>query len=253
MRYTNLELLKKVSRAINSDEVDALDETLESLDILDIMERTLDDICSRRHWEFMKDKVAQAIAGSHVVELTIPPAVVRMQQLRYNTSAGWKTLTYMEPDLFMQRLQTTGDNTDTVTINGVEIYPRNDADPQYFTSFNEQTVVLDSYNSSVDASGVDYTKSYIAGIVKPTFDFDELTSASVYQDIPELMFNYWLWETIAVASAELRQMDSQRAERSARRAYIRLLSLEPVTNDDGNAPVSYGRTKPSSMRKIRRV
>lgn len=252
MRYTNYEMLKSIARAINSDEVDTLDETLESLDILEIMSRTLDDICSRRYWEFMKDKVAQLEAGTHAVELSIPDAVVHIQTLRYNTVNGWKTLTYLEPDHFMRRLQEKPASYDTVVINGVEIYPSNTDDPTYYTSFDEVNLVFDAYDSSVDASGLDYTKTYLQGIVKPTFNFAE-NSDAITQAIPELMFNYWLWEAISVASVELREITNNRAERSARRAYIRLLGMEPVTQQDGSAPVNLGRRAPRGAKTIRRV
>ena len=259
MRYTNLKLLQQVARALNSDEVDLVDETLESQDILGIMERTLDDILGRRHWEFMRDKLGVMTAGNSVIQTTLPIQLVRLQELQYRDTSivegKYTKLIYMESQDFIRRLQSNdkaASNTDEVDIGGVKVWPRNDVRPMFYTSLDELTILVDSYDISEDATGIDATKMSVLGILKPVFDFT-ITSGAITQAIPEQMFNYWLWETIAVASSELRQVSNQRAERSARRAYTRLLELEPTTRRDDGQDIDYGRTNPSRLRRTKRV
>ncbi|AUR81834.1 head completion adaptor [Vibrio phage 1.015.O._10N.222.51.E5] len=257
MRYTNLDLLQKVARAINSDEVDALDETLESTDILDIMERSLDDILMRRHWEFMKDKQSVGLTGDSAINILLPTNVVRIQCIRHldaGDQGHYVDLQYLEPADFTRRLQSndaSNSNTDEIIINGVKMWPRNDTAPRYYTSFDELSITVDSYDKALLATGVDPDRIAIQGIHKPVLDFS-LGSEGIIQPIPEQMHNYWLNETIALCSVELRQQEHPRAERMARRAYIRLLDLEPVTQRDGLSRKSRGRTPRggASRRKI---
>ncbi|AUR83383.1 head completion adaptor [Vibrio phage 1.139.A._10N.261.48.C6] len=257
MRYTNLQLLQKVARAINSDEVDTMDESLESMDIVDIMERSLDDILMRRHWEFMKDKQSVALTGNSAINVTLPDSVVRIQCIRHldeGDQGQYVDLQYLEPADFTRRLQgndASNSNTDEVLINGVKLWPRNDTAPRYYTSFDELSITVDSYDNTLLATGVDPDRIAIQGVHKPVLDFTAGTE-SVVQPIPEQMHNYWLNETIALCSVELRQQEHPRAERMARRAYIRLLDLEPVTRKDGLSRKSKGRTPRggASRRKI---
>lgn len=251
-KKTLLEMVSNVADAINSDEVTSLDlAPIETEDIVTIVLAVLEDIILRNDWEFLKDKPMQMLAGTNVIELTIPTTVSKVQTFRYRrldggVQTGWSTLKYMYPDEFLKRLQ-QGDPTltvhDTVTINSVELYPRNDIAPRFWTSFDEKTIVVDSYDKAQNASGIVLTDSAI--LATNYLDFTGstgLTRETWVAPIPESLFTYWEQEAVAEAFVTLRQAENGRAERRSRRSYIQQIKKEPVTNkDEGNQEVNYGR------------
>lgn len=248
-KRTLLQMVQKVAKNINSDEVTTLAEnTVEINDITDIVLDTLEDIVSRGEFEFLRDRPMQLEAGTNILELTIPSTVKRVQTVKYRREEGgqqseFRTLKYMYPKEYINHLQKnrpTDANTDTVTVNGVEIYPRNNRPPRYWTSFNETTIMLDSYDAAQNAAGIDATDSAILATIY--LDFTGSDDETWVAPIPESLFPLWLQESTAEAAVKLRQVEDPRAERKARRSYVQQLRQEPVTNrDEGSQEVNYGR------------
>lgn len=248
-KRTLLQIVKKMAQKTGSDEVTTLSEdSIEIQDMVDCALEVLEDIIYRNDWEFLKDQLAQLEAGSNAIELSIPDNVRKIQTLRYRyEDAGvqncFRTLRYMYPDEFMKRLQNnkpTDADTTTVTINGVELYPKTNRHPRYWTSFDEQNVVLDSYDSTQNPTGVDATDSAI--IATLYLDFTGSDADSWVAPIPESLFTLWEQEAVAEAFVQFRQTENSRAERRSRRTYVQQIKKEPVTHkDEGSDEVNYGR------------
>lgn len=250
MKRTLLQMIKEVAVAINSDEVTSLaDDSLEIQDIRRLTLNALEDMMARNDWEFLRDHPLQLEAGTNVVQLTIPATVRKLQTVKYRrldggVQKGFTTLRYMYPHEYLKRLQDvnpTEANVDTVTLaSGVEVYVRNDRAPRYWTSFDEQTVMFDSYDAAQNASGIDADDSAILATVH--FDFDGSDEETWEAPLPPNVFTLWLQEAIAECSVKLRQVEDPREERKARRSYIQQIRKEPVTNkDEGSDEVNFGR------------
>ena len=248
---TLLEMVQQVAIAINSDEVTSLiDDSIEVQDITRLTLNTLEDLMARNDWEFLTDQPMQLEAGTNVVELAIPATVRKVQTVKYRiltdgTQTKFRTLYYMRPAEMMEKLQSqrpTDDNTDTVTINGVELYVKNNQSPRYWTSFDEANIIVDSYDTAQNASGVELTDSAILATIH--FDFTGSTEGTWVAPIPPNLFSVWLQEAIAECSVKLRQVEDPREERKARRSYIQQIRKEPVTHkDEGSSEINYGRRR----------
>lgn len=248
-KMTLLEVVAHVADKISSDEVTTLaTDSVEVQEIKDLCLEVLEDIIYRNEWEFLRDRLMQMTAGTNEIELTIPTNVKKIQTVKYRhedagIQSGYRTLQYMLPHEFIQRLQNnrpTEPNTATVTINGVELYPRTNRQPRYWTSFNETTIVLDSYDAEQNPTGVDATDSTILATIY--LDFTGSDVETWVAPIPEQMFTLWKQEAVAEATVQMRQSENPRAERRARRTYTQQIKKEPVTHkDEGSEEVNYGR------------
>ena len=248
-KYTMLQMVQRVGRAINSDEISELHETIEADDIQTILMDMLDDLLTRQDWEFLKDRPKQMSAGPDALSVTIPADVSRVQKLRYRAEAAvddverFRTLHYMPASEFIDMMQKNDpDLTDSVsvTVNGVKLVGKNNKPPRWWTTFDESTIYFDSYEVTVDPSGVDATKT--AALVTIYADVSGFDDAAWVAPIPEKLFTLWYQEAVAEASVKLRQFEDPRAERRARRMFISNSRDEPITRrDDGSDEVSYGR------------
>lgn len=247
-RYTLLKLVQKVGESISSDEIDELDETTEATDIRSILEVTLNDLLTRRDWEFLKDRPMTAEAGNTVCSVLIPETVTRVQQLSYISTMSaedkqlYSQITYMAPADFLamqMRLDPSEDGVDVIdTPSTGSLRIRTDQAPHYWTTFDELEIYFDSYNSEVDAGGIDYTKCLLLATISITVD-DQ--AGDWVAPIPERMFNTWLFEACALASVQLRQFENSKIERSARRAYVQLLEMNPRSEHDDERKPHHGR------------
>ena len=68
----------------------------------------------------------------------------------------YQTMKWLEPDAFLRRQNSL--NSDLVNVDviqdhtGIELLIRNDKNPEYFTSFDDNVLVFDSYLASVENS-----------------------------------------------------------------------------------------------------
>jgi len=241
-KLTVLELVQKIMSRMDSDEVEAYDESIESLQVSEILEDTYFELMARRSWEFLKHQVRQLDAGTNVVELAIPSDVRKVELVRYkNFTTGRMTdLRYVSPMEFLDRqlaLDTTQSNIDSVTVNdGVTIGVMNDRVPTEWTSFDEENIIFNAYDVANEASGVTVGSSVILAEYIPTWTMSD----SFIPDLPERMFPLLLNEALSVASLDIKQEANQKAEQNARRHYIRMKNLEAQVKRD-QEEANYGR------------
>jgi len=250
-KYTLLKMVQLVASAINSDEIDSLGETREANDIQTILEQSLNDLLTRRNWEFLRDKIMLLDAGTTVASLTIPDGVTSLQEVRYSSAKvlgdpkQHREIRYITPAEFLDmsnRQTPLSSNVEEITgPGGILLYVKTDAPPSVYTTFDESELFFDSYNIETDPTGLDPSNSIITATVSITTTSADPTWVA---PIPERMFQVWLYEAFAMASTQLRQFDNPRFERMARRAYTQMLDMEPVTTrDEENKVVRYGKRR----------
>ena len=243
-------MVQSGARNINSDEISTLtDGSVETEDLTSLVLDVLKDIMLRNEWEFLRDKPRKLLAGTNSIELAIPTDVTKVQTVRYRRVSGgvqngFGTLTYMNPEAFLRRVQAGNPaeaDVETVTLSsGIELYPKTNRQPRYWTSFDEKNIVFDSYDVAQNPTGIDPDDSAILATIYLDFTGSDLETWVA--PIPDSLFQLWEQEAISEASVMLRQTENPRAERKARRSYVQQIKREPVTRrDEGSQEVNYGR------------
>jgi len=90
---------------------------------------------------------------------------------------------------------------------GVSMNILTDVPPTYYTSFDDEYVVFDSYDSTVDVT-LQSSKSQCHGKITPVFTIAD----SFIPDLPSQMFSYLLNEAKSTAFLILKQAPNQKAE-----------------------------------------
>lgn len=224
-RYTLLEVVQEAGRAIGADEIDTLDESVEAVDLAGLAIATLNDIIGRQAWEFLSDRVVTPTTTDNFV-FALPQDVLEVLEV-YATSATQKDqqVPYAMPQYFVRRaaLNATGTsvtipNTGTLTLSPTGI-------PASYTSFDEESIVLLNNDPANTIRARARVSLDLSGAGSRSSGYNE----SWVPDIPLRMFNYWVYETCATASATLRQQVDQRLEGMAQRAYESLMRSPAVT------------------------
>lgn len=213
MKRTLLELTQSILNDMDSEAVNSIFDTEEAVQIASVIRDTYFNIIAAKdnpeHDELLK---LTALSDSSKPTLFEYPTNVRdIRLFEYNgREVYWK-----DPLTFLDQLPTSGqDNTLDFThpINGVTLTVRDDKNPRYYTSFDNQYIVCDSYDSSVDNT-LQESKSRCWGTKFPTFTMSD----SFVPDLNETMFPYLLAESKSVCFSVFKSGSDPKIEQAARR------------------------------------
>lgn len=200
-RMNLLEITQSILTSMVSDDVNSIDDTDESLVVVGIIQDTYYEIGARENWNWLKKVGNLGAYGNpdYPNFLVSPVPIVNLQHVRYNirtstdTIDKYRTTQYEEPEDFLNRVLnrfSTATNVDTVVYNGVNLGIFNDRGPAYFTSFDDDVLVFDAYDSSVDTT-LQASKSVAEFIRIP----DWTPSDSFVPDLPPNLFPFLLSES----------------------------------------------------------
>lgn len=246
-KMTLLDLVQSILNDMDSDEVNSINDTIESEQVSVIVRDTFRAIIDNRNWPHLKRLVQLTASGdtSKPTYLTVPENVKEMLYLAYNkqkegeTRRRYEELTWLDPDDFLRYVNGRNDentNTNVVTDpSGIELLIMNDRQPTYFTSFDDEVLVLDSYDQSVDDT-IQESKTQARAVVAPSWEHvDEFIP-----DLPEEAFTALLEEAKSRAMFRLKQVQDPKAEQEASRQQ-RWLSRKAFVVKGGIKYPDYGR------------
>jgi hypothetical protein len=213
------EMVDDILNDMDSDPVTTYTDTEESRQVAQIIIQTYFQIIdSREEWphllEFFK---LTATGGSTPTQMTLPSSITKIKYIKYNTGTStpktYNLVKYLEPQAFMNVLDArdSGDANvteyaDSVASIGLNIIT--DAAPSYWTMFGEDRVVFDSYNASVDASGLVAAKTQCYGMNYPTVT----PSDSFIFSLPLNLYRYLLNDAKSTAFIVLKQANDPKAD-----------------------------------------
>jgi len=226
-KLTLLELTQKVLRSVGGDEVNSISDTVESSDVVDIIEDTYMDMYTRIDAPERFDMVQLQASGDTAkpVTMSVPSNIDTVLWVKYNTKTPtdtddvWDDVKWLEPKDFLDLVlsyQESATNIISYTApNGTKLYCYNDVGPKYYTSFDDRNIVFDAYDASVDST-LQASKTQCYGTKIPTFT----RSDSFVPDLDANLFPLLLNEAKATAWAELKQSTNARVEKSAKKHWI---------------------------------
>lgn len=228
-----LDMTQNILSALDSDPVGSIDETVEAVQVAELIKEAYFELISQRDWPFLfqlgtLNGVGNTATPTH---MTIPSTWNKIKWIKYNK----KDTTYMEPEAFTDMIMGRKPQAGVINNNGYVI----NQDPVYWTSYDDTTIVFDGYDSSVDTT-LQASKSAVYGTVQATWQHVD----SFIPAIPEKFFPTLLAEAKSQAFVNLKQQANAREERKATRGRMAMRN-EAWRNENGeakyNRKVNYGR------------
>ncbi|MBL4795793.1 MAG: hypothetical protein JKY50_00105 [Oleispira sp.] len=244
MKLTLLEMTQKVLTVMDSEDINSLSDSVEAIQVANIIEDVYFGIIAARlvpeHKELLK---LVALSDSNFpTHFEYGDRVKEVTSVYYNMSevsgeTEWREICWTEPEEFLRK-------TDGVTATSVLVADKNastmltigtDQYPLFYTSFDEEHIVMNSYKSTIDST-LQESKSRAYGTKYPTFS---ITDAFV-PDLPALMFPYFLAESKSMCLSILKNEQNPKVEQQARRLKNWIQNDLYKTKKDGR-PAGYGR------------
>lgn len=247
MKYTLLELVQDILNDLDSDSVNSINDTVESQQVAQIVKSTFNELISNRNWPHLKKLVQFEASGSLAKPnyLSIPSGTKELILFTYDcrksgeTASKFKEIKYLEPEDFLKKLSLRiSDNTNitiVIDFSGTPLSVINDKAPEFYTSFDDEWVVTDSFDSAVEST-LQKSKSQCAAYIEPSWVHED----DAYPDLPEEAFAALLEESKSTAFLVLKQMANQKAEQKATRQN-RWLSRKAWRVNGGLQYPDYGR------------
>jgi hypothetical protein len=165
--------------------------------------------------------------------MTLPDSVeellwVKYNKHRLNEDDLWSPVQYKPLEEFLfnnsylkESDPDVGSFTHTADGHTAKFYYRKDYAPNYYTTFDDYTLIFDAYDSGVDST---LQSAKTQGYAKLSVEFQLQDNFILDLDdtqIP-LLFN----EAKSLAWAEMKQTQNAKAEQSARRGWVKLQSSQ---------------------------
>lgn len=253
MRMSLLEIVQDILNDTDSDEVNSINDTMESQQVAAIVRSTFFAMMTTRDWLHTRQGISLEAPGSTATptHMKLGDKVKRLSFVNYNkvklgeTKKRYEEVKYLEPDDFLRytnRRNSDESNIDVIQdLSGIELLIRNDLAPTYYTSFDDSTLVFDSYDGAVDDT-LQESKVQAQGYVIPDWVHDD----DFIPKLPDEAFPLLVEESKSKAAMKLWKTQDAKAEQEAGRQ-DRWLSRQAWKVKGGVQYPDYGRrsTKPS--------
>lgn len=228
-RLTLLDIVQRCLDAMNHDNVNSINATVESRQIAKEAKTTYYDLMDRGDWSHLMQHIQLEgiIDPSRPNFLKIPAKVVRIDDLRYestdDTEAKRKftTVTYLQPVEFIDLvLGRDSEDENTITVrnhNNISMFIIDNKSPEYWTSFDDEYVVFDSYDKNRETTLHSVRSLALAKVIPDWQETDTFVP-----DMPDQMFSVFLAEVTAASFLYWKQTSSPKDEQRSARGISRL-------------------------------
>lgn len=222
-KLTLLDMVQDILSDMDSDEVNSIDDTPDSLQVAGIIKSSFYDIIdSKDSWPHLRTLMFLDASGDtdKPTHMKLPQTVKALEIVKYNkvksgeTQAKFRDIAYLYPDEFLHIVNTynnDNDNVDLVTdFSGTTFPIKNDQAPIYWTSFDDEWLVFNSYDSAVDST-LQQSKTQCVAYRSPAWE----VSDGFTPDLPDEAFSRLLAEAKAACFARLKQLTDNKSEQQA--------------------------------------
>lgn len=247
MKLLLIEYVQDILSDMDSDEVDSINDTVEAQQVANIVRSTYFAMLSTRNWPHTKRRIQLEASGAAArpTHMRLPDNVKEMVSLDYNkvrqgeTRKLYQPVRWLENDEFLRRahsLNNDASNVDIITDpTGIELLIRNDIPPSVYTSFDDQHVVFDAYDSSVDDT-LQNSKVHAIAYIYPKWEHED----DHIPDLPMEAVTALLEESKSRAMFKLKQMVDNKAEQESKKQQA-WLSRKAWRVNGGIKTPNYGR------------
>ena len=258
MKKSLLGIVQEILSDMDSDEVNTIDDTVESAQVAEIVRSTYFAMISNRNWPHTRKTVQMVASGSiaHPTHMSVKEDFKELCFINYNkadkdeTRKKFTPVSWVEPDDFLRitnKRNNDSNNVDIITdYTGVELLIGNDRHPTYYTSFDDKNLVFDSYNSEVDST-LQMSRTQAMAYVIPEWTHSD----DFIPDLPAEAFIALIEESKSKCMLRIKQVQDIKAEQEASRQQ-RWLSRKAWAVNGGLKMQTYGRRRRTSEPTFRR-
>lgn len=249
-KMTLLDIVQEILSDMNSDNVNSISDTIEAQQVANIVRRTFYNLYNDRVWPHTTRllRLNSSSDNTRPTHMTLDEDVIRIDVVKYNkqksaaSKLDYDDIIYKTPEEFldfvMKRDSKKANMMTVMDYNGTPLIIQTDAQPTYYTSFDDEHIVFDSYDKMIDDI-LQHSKTQVIGLVEPEF----LLQDAFVPDIPTKAFPYFVNEAKSTAFIKIKEVFSQKDEQSSGRAKT-WLAREKHRVGGGIRFPNYGRKRP---------
>ena len=219
MKRTLLEMVQSILSDMDSEAVNSISDSVEAEQVASVIQDTFFNLIAARdipeHRQLIKlTALADSTKPTH---FKYPTDTRQLSRVDYNiatTGTTYREITFVEPMVFIDRMNQDSSSSITVTdvAGGTTLFIGNSTSPSYYTSFDDEHIVMDAYDATVDST-LQNSKSRAFGYVYPTFTISD----SFEPDLDDTMLPYMLAEAKSTCFSLFKSGSDPKIEQSARR------------------------------------
>ena len=200
MQRTVLELVQDILTECGGDEINSISDTIESGDVATIMRQVYSEMID----EFSLPSVStlQALVGLGDLDLPnvmqIPDGSYDIKWIKYNNQTdpaanmAYAPVSYMDPEAFVSMVNsnpnTDTDNYQTVMWDSnIPLVINKTKGPSFWTSFDDNYIVFDSFNQTVDST-LQSSKSIFYAETRPTFFIEDEFTPELPENLENVLY-----------------------------------------------------------------
>lgn len=230
MKFTLLDMVQEIASAMDSEEVNSIDDTVESYQIATLIRSVFYDLAIELQLPEHEGlfELNASLDPLKPTLMTIPDTVSLVRNVKYNnqtaddTYSRYEDVNFMNFEDFMEMQRGyQGQTSDVGEMDYIqnsetfEIMYRSDKMPQWFTTMDDHTFIFDSYDASLDTT-LQKSKTMCMGVILPTFDMVDTFTP----DLDPTQFSLLKNKAKVRAFLELKQMQHPEATREVRKQQI---------------------------------
>ena len=244
---TLLSITQEILSEMDSDAVNSISDTVESEQVANIVITTYRDMMSNRNWPHQRGAALMTARSDSEfpTHMTLDDNVKELISVRYDksltgeTRKKYKEIKYKTPDDFLAYTNPRDNDNSTVDVvsddSGIDLLIINNTHPTYYTSFDDSSVIFDSYDNTVDAT-LQKSKVQALGYILTALT---LADTSV-PTMPDEALSALIEESKSRAQLKLRQFSDVKSEQESSRQQ-RWLSRKAWKTNGGIQYPDYGK------------
>ena len=217
MKTTLLQIVQSILSDMDSEDVNSINDTIEAQQIASVVEDTYYNIIAARDLpEHNKLMTLTAMSDSaKPTHFKYPSDTKHIERVEYNIGTvakkDFREVEYIDPVVFLDRMDETGLLVATYDGN-LDIFVRTDQPPRFYTSFDDEYIIMDSYDSDVEVT-LQSSKIRAFGSTYPAFSQVD----SFEPDIDNTLMPYLLAEAKSTCFSLFKGGSDPKVEQAARR------------------------------------
>jgi hypothetical protein len=224
--------------------VNSISDSVEAMQVASVIQDTFYNLVAARHIpEHKQILVLTSLSdNSRPTHFTYPTNCKEIELLYYNVSEDggveYREIPYVDPVLFLSR-SPSAQNDNSLVVTDVDspakVVIANDRPPSYYTSFDDEHIVMDAYNAALENT-LQESKTRAYGTVYPEF-----TIADDFEpDVDKTLLPYLLAEAKSTCFSIYKGGSDPKVEQAARRLKSFVQNDQHRTKQSNKRP-KYGR------------